>query len=271
MFIKTCIKTYITLFLLNPSSKYVYGFNQYNFNKSNRLYKTFIESKKIKNSETNKLEYLPKSNNQIEYKDTLEKDDMELIFCIGPAGTGKTLFACQHAILSLKETKYKKIIITRPTVSIEEDIGFLPGTIKEKMQPYTTPIFDIFQEYFSKREIDSMIENNIIEIAPLGYLQGRTFKDSIIIADEMQNSTPNQMFMLLTRIGNNSKMIITGDPLQSINKNNGLVDIIVKLKNNYDNIDEMNNDKITVIKLDEKDIQRHHIVAKINNLYMNNR
>jgi phosphate starvation-inducible PhoH-like protein len=139
------------------------------------------------------------------------------------------------------------------------------------MQPYTTPIFDIFQEYFSKREIDSMIENNIIEIAPLGYLQGRTFKDSIIIADEMQNSTPNQMFMLLTRIGNNSKMIITGDPLQSINKNNGLVDIIVKLKNNYDNMDEMNNDKITIIKLDETDIQRHHIVAKINNLYMNNR
>ncbi len=138
------------------------------------------------------------------------------------------------------------------------------------MQPYTTPIFDIFQEYFSKREIDSMIENNIIEIAPLGYLQGRTFKESIIIADEMQNSSPNQMFMLLTRIGDNSKMIITGDPLQTINKNNGLIDIIIKLNKEYSNAnDSMENNRIQIIKLDEFDIQRHHIVVKINNLYMN--
>lgn len=236
-------------------------------------YKTSLFGKKTKQEESvNHSKYLPKTLNQIEYKNILENPDMDLIFCIGPAGTGKTLFACQYAVKSLKESTFKKIIITRPTVSIEEDLGFLPGTIKEKMQPYTTPIFDIFQEYFSKREIESMIDNNIIEIAPLGYLQGRTFKDSIIIADEMQNSTPNQMFMLLTRIGDNSKIIITGDPLQTINKNNGLIDIIVKLNKHYDNnITDMEEDKIRIIKLDEIDIQRHHIVKKINHLYMNNK
>jgi phosphate starvation-inducible PhoH-like protein len=214
--------------------------------------------------------YVPKSVNQFEYRSVLEKKDIDLLFCIGPAGTGKTLFACQHSIKALQDGKYKKIIITRPTVSIEEDLGFLPGTIKEKMQPYTMPIFDIFQEYFSKREIDSMIDNNIIEIAPLGYLQGRTFKESIIIADEMQNSSPIQMFMLLTRIGDGSKMIITGDPLQTINENNGLIDIIVKLNKKYENDDEkMEEDSIRIIRLNENDIQRHHIVAKINALYMN--
>jgi len=224
-------------------------------------------SKKTKHESINNYEYMPKSENQIEYKKVLENANIDLIFCNGPAGTGKTLFACQYAIKALQEGSYKKIIITRPTVTIEEDIGFLPGTIKEKMQPYTTPIFDIFQEYFTKREIDSMIDNNIIEIAPLGYLQGRTFKDSIIIADEMQNSSPTQMFMLLTRIGNNSKMIITGDPLQTINQNNGLIDIIIKLNKEYDDDESMENDSIRIIKLDEIDIQRHHIVLKINALY----
>ena len=263
-----CLKsiTFLTI-LLRP------GISLRNINKSNLNYiNTANYSKKTKYDSVHNHQYVPKSVNQIEYKSILEKDSIDLIFCTGPAGTGKTLFACQYAIKALQEGKYKKIIVTRPTVSIEEDLGFLPGTIKEKMQPYTTPIFDIFQEYFSKREIDSMIDNNIIEIAPLGYLQGRTFKESIIIADEMQNSSPNQMFMLLTRIGDNSRMIITGDPLQTINKNNGLTDIMIKLNKEYNNDDElMENNSIRIIKLDEIDIQRHHIVAKINNLYINDK
>ena len=114
-----------------------------------------------------------------------------------------------------------------------------------------------------------MITNNIIEIAPLGFMQGRTFKNSIIIADEMQNSTPNQMFMLLTRIGDNSKMIITGDPMQTINENNGLSDIVIKLNNNYNSEIEMIKDNIKIIKMDSSDIQRHHIVSKISKLYGN--
>lgn len=248
------------------------GFRQIQSSSISKINSILYSKKLKKESSLNNHEYLPKSINQFEYKDLLDKKDIDLLFCIGPAGTGKTLFACQYSIRALQDSKYKKIIITRPTVTIEEDLGFLPGTIKEKMQPYTTPIFDIFQEYFSKREIDSMIDNNIIEIAPLGYLQGRTFKDSIIIADEMQNSSPNQMFMLLTRIGDGSKMIITGDPLQTINQNNGLIDIIVKLNKEYENDSEkMEEDNIRIIELDEIDIQRHHIVAKINSLYMHNK
>jgi phosphate starvation-inducible PhoH-like protein len=119
-------------------------------------------------------------------------------------------------------------------VAIEEDMGYLPGNIKDKMHPWTIPVFDIFEEYYSKKELNSLVAENKIEIAPLGFMQGRTFKNSIIIADEMQNSTPNQMFMLLTRLGLNSKMIVTGDLMQTNDKNNGLSNIIQKLDNHYD-------------------------------------
>ena len=214
-------------------------------------------------------EYKPKSLNQQNYFNVLKNNNIDLLFCLGPAGTGKTLFACQEAIQKLQLNSVSKIVITRPTIAIEENMGFLPGDIKDKMHPWTIPIFDIFQEYYSRKEINSMITNNIIEIAPLGFMQGRTFKNSIIIADEMQNSTPNQMFMLLTRIGDNSKMIITGDPMQTINENNGLSDIVIKLNNNYNSEIEMIKDNIKIIKMDSSDIQRHHIVSKISKLYGN--
>jgi phosphate starvation-inducible PhoH-like protein len=148
-------------------------------------------------------------------------------------------------------------------------MGFLPGDIKAKMHPYIIPIFDIFEEYYSKKDINKLIGENIIEIAPLGFMQGRTFKNSIIIADEMQNSTPNQMFMLLTRIGHNSKMIITGDPMQTTNRNNGMNDIINKLYNSYHDKKEMNDNGIDIINLESIDIQRSNIVSVIEKLYKN--
>lgn len=212
--------------------------------------------------------YKPKTLNQKEYKSSLYDDNIKLLFCLGPAGSGKTLFACQYAIDMFKKNNIDKIIITRPTIAIEEDMGFLPGDIREKMFPWTIPIFDIFQEYYTKKDIDFLINQNKIEIAPLGFMQGRTFKNSIIIADEMQNSTPNQMFMLLTRLGVNSKMIVTGDLMQTTNKKNGLNDIISKLNSNYNkNEDELVNDGINIIKLNSADIQRHPIVAKITDIY----
>jgi phosphate starvation-inducible PhoH-like protein len=218
--------------------------------------------KKIKHN------YVAKTPNQKDYVKNLNDNNIDLLFCLGPAGSGKTLLSCQYAINSLKKSDTDKIIITRPMVAIEEDIGYLPGDIKKKMYPWTIPIFDIFEEHYSKKDITSLINENKIEIAPLGFMQGRTFKNSIIIADEMQNSTPNQMFMLLTRIGLKSKMIITGDLMQTTETNNGLKDIISKLdlSSNGDN-SNLKKDRIAINKLENQDIQRHSIVAKITELY----
>ena len=213
------------------------------------------------------ISYVPKTKNQKEYKKTLFGSKTDIVFCIGPAGTGKTLLACDFAIQSLKFSEVNKIVLTRPIISIEEDLGYLPGNINQKMHPWTIPMMDIFQEYYPKKDVTSMITENIIEIAPLGFMKGRTFKNCIVIADEMQNCTPMQMFMLMTRIGENSKMIITGDLKQTKNIDNGLHDIINKLENKYGNRDELQNDGFDIIRFDEGDIQRHKIVSKILDLY----
>jgi len=235
--------------------------------KKNTLYAKLSKKLELSNENVFKNNYTPKTEAQKIYKRSLYNSDINLLFCLGPAGTGKTLFACQHAIESLNKGTTGKIIITRPTIAIEENMGFLPGDIREKMHPWTIPIFDIFQEYYTKKDIDTLINENIIEIAPLGFMQGRTFKNSIIIADEMQNSTPNQMFMLLTRLGDKSKMIVTGDLMQTTNHKNGLNDIIKKLNIRYQTNDELVSNSINIVKLGSVDVQRHPIVAKITELY----
>lgn len=207
-----------------------------------------------------------KTIGQKKYKLSIYNPNYDLILCDGPAGSGKTSIACDYAIQNIQNKNFNKIIITRPTVSIQENLGYLPGTINEKMYPWTLPIFDVFNEYFSKNEVESMINDGIIEISPLGFIQGRTFKNSIIVADEMQNSTPEQMYMLLTRIGTNSKMIVNGDLNQNKN-NNGLKDIIYKLKKTYLEQDDMNSDKIDLVEMNNDDIVRHKIVTKIIELY----
>ena len=218
-------------------------------------------------STTSKSIYKPKSINQQKYLQAIENDNTKLVIVNGPAGTGKTLFACINAIELLKNNNVDKIILTRPLVSVEEEIGFLPGNINQKMDPWTKPILDIFSEYYKAPEIENMIYNNILEIIPLGLMRGRTFKNSYIIADEMQNSTPNQMKMITTRIGENSKMIITGDLNQSdLQEKNGLYDLINKYEvynNNNNELDEL----IQFIKLENTDIERSQIVKTIMNIY----
>ena len=206
--------------------------------------------------------YQPKSANQKTYVSFLESKDIDIVFGIGPAGTGKTLFACNAAVSRLRAGSIHKIIITRPVVSVEEDIGFLPGNLVMKMDPWTRPIFDILLEFYSQKEIDLMIHGGVIEIAPLAYMRGRTFKHAFVIADEMQNSSPNQMLMLMTRIGEGSKMVITGDLKQSDrSEDNGLRDVLSKLKISGQI------EGIGCVELDFEDVERSPIVKRVLGLY----
>ena len=175
---------------------------------------------------------VPKSDNQRDYNRVLYSISKPMVFAVGPAGTGKTMLACCAAIQGYNDRTYKRIVLTRPVVSVEEDIGFLPGTMEEKMDPWTRPIMDIFAEYYTQNDIQYMIKEKIIEICPLAYMRGRTFKNCWIVADEMQNSTINQMKMLMTRLGENSRLIVTGDLEQydRINELNGLDDFLTKFK-----------------------------------------
>jgi len=212
--------------------------------------------------------YKPKSSNQEMYNQYLNDDQYKIIFAVGPAGTGKTLLACNTAIRELKRGKYQKIIITRPVVPVEEDIGFLPGNLIKKMDPWTRPIFDIFLEFYSQKDIDSMMHANVIEISPLAYMRGRTFKNALIIADEMQNSSPNQMLMLTTRIGLGSKMVITGDLNQTDRGlTSGLEDFIRKYKLFQDKDPESEAKGIQMIELDKTDILREPIISTILDIY----
>jgi phosphate starvation-inducible PhoH-like protein len=203
----------------------------------------------------------PRTPNQISYVNALSSNT--LVFCLGSAGTGKTLFACNEAMKQLQKGDIDKIIITRPIVAVEdEQLGFLPGNINKKMDPWTRPIFDIFSEYCSMNEITKMVKDGIIEISPLAYMRGRTFKNAFIIADEMQNSSPNQMLMLTTRLGEGSKMVVTGDLKQSDRSlNNGLSDFLEKF-NGYSK-----NCSISVIRMTGDDVERSEIVKTILDIY----
>ena len=212
--------------------------------------------------------YIPRSKNQIKYVDYLVNPNITIVGGFGPAGTGKTLFACHAAISALKRGAVDKIVITRPLIAVdEEQLGFLPGSISQKMDPWTRPIFDVLGEFYTANQIETMVKNGVIEISPLAYMRGRTFKRAFIIADEMQNSSPNQMLMMLTRIGEASKLVITGDLKQSDRTGvNGLVDFIGKLSASQN----MSNDPCSLIQfveLENSDIQRSAAVARVLDIY----
>lgn len=202
--------------------------------------------------------------NQIQYEKDLQNEMKKLLLITGPPGTGKTMYACIKAVEYLKNPHetIKKIVITRPLIAVEnEELGFLPGNIESKMSPWTTPIIDYFYEHFTKKELANMLNENKIEICPLAFMRGRTFKNCFIIADEMQNSTPNQMKMLVTRIGTHSRMVITGDLGQSdLKGKNGLWDIQTKLHGVQD-------EEISCITFQSTDISRSSIVKKLYSFY----
>ena len=200
-----------------------------------------------------------RSANQQKLIDEYEKKDM--IFAVGPAGTGKTYLSIALAVKSLKEKSIKKIILSRPAVEAGEKLGFLPGDMKEKIDPYLQPLYDALEDMIPQVKLQDMMEKNIIQIAPLAFMRGRTLNDAVVILDEAQNTTPAQIRMFLTRMGWNTKMIITGDVTQidlPRGQKSGLIDAMNILKN----IEE-----ISFVNLTGKDIVRHKLVTKIVSAY----
>jgi phosphate starvation-inducible PhoH-like protein len=207
-------------------------------------------------------ELIPKSLNQENYICSLLDHNTDIVIAYGPAGTGKTYLAMQAAIRCLRSGQCERIVLTRPAIGVEdEQHGFLPGTLEEKMAPWTRPLLDVLREYYSAQEITRMLEEQIVEVAPLAFMRGRTFKNSWIIGDEMQNATPGQMKMLLTRIGEGSKIVVTGDVEQTDRKKdqNGLIDLCARLQESVNGF--------SVCKLSAKDIQRHRIIDTVLNIY----
>jgi len=217
---------------------------------------------RFNNQRQKRVQIYPKNLSQETYLLKLNDPQKMIIFAIGPAGTGKTMLAVQWAIDQLKYGESSKIIITRPAVSVDEEHGFLPGTLNEKMEPWTKPIMDVFAENYNAREIEDMIKEGVIEVSPLAYMRGRTFKNAVIIADEMQNATPSQMKMLLTRLGQGSKMVVTGD-LQQADRpsNNGLLEFL-QLFNDF-----QNHRYVDICHFTVGDIERHEAVKEILAIY----
>jgi len=207
---------------------------------------------------------LPKSLKQEEYINLLTDPKKLIIFATGPAGTGKTMLAVMAALKAYKAGDVSKIVITRPAVGVDDEKhGFLPGDLNTKMEPWTRPIMDVMQEYYSPKDIAKMLDEQQIEISPLAFMRGRTFKNSWIIADEMQNATPNQMKMLLTRLGDGSKMVVTGDTRQAdrADSDNGLLDFQGLVA------DYSGSKYIGGVEFGGRDIHRHAAVVEVLKIY----
>ena len=211
--------------------------NHTSFKSNNAVRLDLYQKEQPPKAQHRPIALLPKSLTQETYIDLLTDPQRLIIFATGPAGTGKTMLAVLAALKAYRAGEIDRIVVTRPAVGVDdEEHGFLPGDLNEKMAPWTRPIFDIIGEYYRQSEIAKMLDDRTIEISPLAYMRGRTFKDSWIIADEMQNATPSQMKMLLTRLGEGSKMIVTGDTRQAdrSDDNNGLLDF-QRLVDSYKN------------------------------------
>ena len=203
----------------------------------------------------------PRSENQQRLVKAYNDNDM--VFAVGPAGTGKTYLSIALAVKALKEKTAKKIILSRPAVEAGEKLGFLPGDMKDKIDPYLQPLYDALEDMIPQVKLQDMMEKHVIQIAPLAFMRGRTLNDAVVILDEAQNTTPAQIRMFLTRMGWNTKMIITGDMTQidlPHSQKSGLIEAL-HILNNVEGIG--------VVNLDSRDIVRHKLVTKIVNAYEN--
>jgi len=246
-------------------TKYYYRYNKIDENCITRLLTSDEETKNSKKSDdvlvhgVNGRLIKAQSVNQRKMVDVMHNNDM--LFAVGPAGTGKTYTAVALAVKSLKEKQVRRIILTRPAVETGENLGFLPGDLKDKLDPYMQPLYDALRDMISHEKLEASIEKGIIQIAPLAFMRGRTLDNAFVILDEAQNTTHNQMKMFLTRMGKHSKFIITGDPGQidlPRRQVSGLKEAILTLKDTKG---------IEIVHLDENDVIRHRLVRKIINAY----
>ena len=209
------------------------------------------------------IDIVPRTLNQERLVLALQDDSQHIVITAGPAGTGKTYLCMVAAVKLFRAGEIDRIVLTRPAVEVEgEKHGFLPGDLNQKMDPWVRPLTDILREYYRPQDIAAMMEDGAIEISPLAFMRGRTFKNAFIIADEMQNSSPSQMKMLMTRIGEGSKIVITGDIEQTDHKKgiNGLADVCERaLKGGVKGI--------AVCGMDSRDIQRHAIIGQVLKMY----
>jgi phosphate starvation-inducible PhoH-like protein len=209
------------------------------------------------------VDIVPRTRNQERLVLALQDPNQAIVVTAGPAGTGKTYLAMLAAVKALRAGEVDRIVLTRPAVEVEgEKHGFLPGDLNQKMDPWVRPLTDILREYYRQQDIAAMIDDQTIEVSPLAFMRGRTFKSAFIIADEFQNSSKAQVLMLMTRIGEGSKIVITGDAEQADHSkgSNGLVDLCERLQKGGVK-------GISVCNLDERDVQRHHLIKDIIKLY----
>lgn len=235
------------------------------FGDNREITKPYENISYMSQTEKNRFEekfHKPKNDSQTRYSQLLRNKAKKIVVANGPAGTGKTLFATEYGIRNFFTHQYEKIVFTRPSVSVDEDLGYLPGTLEEKMAPWVRPIYDILYRFLSSKEVTYLMEEKIIEIAPLGYMRGRTFEKTWIVADEMQNCTVSQMKMLLTRLGQNSKLVITGDLDQhdNVSEINGLEDFLERMKGHRSS-------SISSFEFDKEDIQREKVVKEVLDIY----
>jgi phosphate starvation-inducible PhoH-like protein len=254
----------------SKKKEYLDMLDDFNLDKNNDNYDKSVSTygknfKYLSNKEKDIFENkfsVPKNESQKRFLKYLNSENYKILIASGPAGTGKTLFSIEQGVKNFLLEKYEKIILTRPSVSVDEDLGYLPGTLEEKMAPWVRPIYDVLYNFITPKEVEQLIVDKIIEICPLGFMRGRTFKNSWIIADEMQNSTIAQMKMLLTRIGENTRLVITGDLEQNDMKYemNGLEDFLNKMKGRR-------SDSINSIEFNKSDIERENVVREVIDIY----
>jgi phosphate starvation-inducible PhoH-like protein len=215
---------------------------------------------KLNNKSYKRVELIPRNTRQEEYIEQLSEPSNRIVIATGSAGTGKTVLAVLAAIRELQSGTVEKIVITRPLVSVDEEVGILPGTILEKVYPYFASVLDIFEEFFGKVALEKMINDGIIIIQPLAMIRGRTFKNSIMLADEMQLATTNQTKAVLTRIGNGTRIFITGDLKQTDQGRDGLKDLLGRLE-------KTPSDSIKITKFGNEHIERDYIVGEVLRIY----